>query len=284
MTMNLEEELKDRLRTLIEAMIGEGRRTTMSWGWTFVFWGVAYYIAIAWTAYNQWPWAWLVTMLSAWIPCWLIIRQKKKSTPQRRPETTIGRAVYFHLERHGSIDVRTVAGSGVQRQIQPAYLCGDCRRHARCIERRIHEIVHNRYVVEVLKAKGAVFVEELAEIPDTKRAGDLSRPMASPNPFPPTPRKRDLLAIDATCPLGHQGASRGRNSSSAADGAFCWSATLAIPEVVGTMGQLPEGAVILVESVAGCRSILRLDDQTNLAYVDPDDALARRFAGESSRP
>ena len=93
MTMNLEEELKDRL-TLIEAMIGEGRRTTMSWGWTFVFWGVAYYIAIAWTAYNQWPWAWLVTMLSAWIPCWLIIRQKKKSTPQRRPETTIGRAIY----------------------------------------------------------------------------------------------------------------------------------------------------------------------------------------------
>jgi hypothetical protein len=91
--MNLEEELKDRL-TLIEAMIGEGRRTTMSWGWTFVFWGVAYYIAIAWTAYNQWPWAWLVTMLSAWIPCWLIIRQKKKSTPQRRPETTIGRAIY----------------------------------------------------------------------------------------------------------------------------------------------------------------------------------------------
>jgi hypothetical protein len=75
-------------------MIAEGRRTTESWGWTFVFWGVAYYIAIAWTAYNQWPWAWLVTMLSAWIPCWLIIRQKKKSTPQRRPETTIGRAIY----------------------------------------------------------------------------------------------------------------------------------------------------------------------------------------------
>ena len=49
MTANHEElELKDRL-SLIETMIAEGRRTTSSWGWTFVFWGVAYYVAIAWT-------------------------------------------------------------------------------------------------------------------------------------------------------------------------------------------------------------------------------------------
>ncbi|MFZ1083326.1 MAG: hypothetical protein WAN35_00020 [Terracidiphilus sp.] len=94
MTANMDEmDLKDRL-SLIETMIAEGRRTTIGWGWTFVFWGVAYYIAIAWTAYNQWPWAWLVTMMSAWIPCWLIIRQKKKSIPQRSPETTMGRAIF----------------------------------------------------------------------------------------------------------------------------------------------------------------------------------------------
>jgi hypothetical protein len=89
---NEAQELKDRL-SLIETMIAEGRRTTRSWGWTFVFWGVAYYVAIGWTAYNQWPWAWLVTMLGAWLLCGAIFWSKKKSRPQRRPCTTIGRAI-----------------------------------------------------------------------------------------------------------------------------------------------------------------------------------------------
>ena len=93
MTANTEElELKDRL-SLIETMIAEGRRTTSSWGWVFVFWGVAYYVAIAWTAYNHWPWAWLVTMTSAWLLCMAIIRSKLKNQPQHRPGTTIGRAI-----------------------------------------------------------------------------------------------------------------------------------------------------------------------------------------------
>jgi hypothetical protein len=93
MTGNAEEmELKDRL-SLIETMIAEGRRTTICWGWTFVFWGVAYYIAIGWIAYNQWPWAWLVTMMSAWVLCSAIIWSKKKNQPQRSPGTTIGRAI-----------------------------------------------------------------------------------------------------------------------------------------------------------------------------------------------
>jgi hypothetical protein len=94
MTANTEEmDLKDRL-SLIETMIAEGRRTTSSWGWTFVFWGVAYYVAIAWTIYNQWPFAWLVTMMTAWVLCVAIIRSKKKNQPQRRPGTTIGRAIF----------------------------------------------------------------------------------------------------------------------------------------------------------------------------------------------
>jgi hypothetical protein len=92
MTENFEEELKDRL-SLIETMIAEGRRTTMSWGWIFVFWGVAYYIAIVWTAFYHWPFAWLVTMMSAWVLCSAIIWSKKKNQPQRRPGTTIGRAI-----------------------------------------------------------------------------------------------------------------------------------------------------------------------------------------------
>ena len=94
MTANAEEqELKDRL-SLIETMIAEGRRTTGSWGWTFVFWGVAYYVAIAWTAWNQWPWAWLVTMMIAWALCWVIIHGKQKGQARRNPGTTMGRAIF----------------------------------------------------------------------------------------------------------------------------------------------------------------------------------------------
>ena len=105
MTDKTEEmELKDRL-SLIETMIAEGRRTTESWGWTFVFWGVAYYVAIAWTAYNQWPWAWLVTMMSAWVICTAIILNKKKNQPERRPGDHDRPGHLFHLDRHGSVDV-----------------------------------------------------------------------------------------------------------------------------------------------------------------------------------
>jgi hypothetical protein len=93
MTENIDRELKDRLE-LIESMIAEGRRTTGSWGWTFVFWGVAYYVAIGWTAFNRWPWAWLVTMMAAWIVCWAIIRGKQKNQPRQTPATTIGRAIF----------------------------------------------------------------------------------------------------------------------------------------------------------------------------------------------
>ena len=88
-----EQDLKDRL-SLIETMIAEGRRTTGTWAWTFVFWGVAYYVAILWTAFNHWPWAWLVTMMVAWVLCWAIIRRKVGSQPERKPSTTVGRAIF----------------------------------------------------------------------------------------------------------------------------------------------------------------------------------------------
>jgi hypothetical protein len=94
MTEDAEElDLKARLH-LIESMIAEGRRTTGSWGWTFVFWGMAYYVAIAWTAVYHWPWAWLVTMASAWVVCIIMIQMKKKTQGERRPGTTIGRAIF----------------------------------------------------------------------------------------------------------------------------------------------------------------------------------------------
>ena len=84
-----EQELKDRL-SLIESMIAEGRRTTESWGWTFVLWGVAYYIAIAWSAFDPHHYtAWPVTMIAAGVLSSVIASR----TAARHPETTIGRAM-----------------------------------------------------------------------------------------------------------------------------------------------------------------------------------------------
>jgi hypothetical protein len=83
-----EQELKDRLN-LIESMIAEGRRHTESWGWTFVLWGVAYYIAIAWSAWGHSAWAWPATILIAVIVTFVIASLKTTD----HPETTLGRAI-----------------------------------------------------------------------------------------------------------------------------------------------------------------------------------------------
>lgn len=177
----------------------------------------------------------------------------------------------------------------------PRGFCAGVERAIDAVERALaifgapvyvrHEIVHNRYVVEMLKAKGAVFVEALAEIPDTKAPVIFSAHGVAKS-VSADAAKRDLLAIDATCPLVtkvHREAEihhrRGRRVLLIGHAGH--------PEVVGTMGQLPEGAVILVESVADVDN-LRLDDQTNLAYATQttlslDDsqevieALTRRF-------
>ena len=83
-----EQELKDRL-SLIESMIAEGRRTTESWGWTFVLWGVAYYVAIAWSLWGQSVWAWPVSMVAAVIVTVVVASLKAAN----HPETTVGRAI-----------------------------------------------------------------------------------------------------------------------------------------------------------------------------------------------
>jgi len=127
-----------------------------------------------------------------------------------------------------------------------------------------HEIVHNRYVVESLKAKGAVFVEELEEIPET-RAPVIFSAHGVAKSVSAEADGRKLLAIDATCPLVtkvHREAEihhkRGRRVLLVGHAGH--------PEVVGTMGQLPEGAVVLVESMEDIEN-LRLPDESNLAYV-----------------
>jgi hypothetical protein len=83
-----EQELKDRL-SLIETMIAEGRRTTESWGWTFVLWGVAYYVAIAWATWGRSALAWPVTMIAACALTGAIASRQVRN----QPKTTVGRAI-----------------------------------------------------------------------------------------------------------------------------------------------------------------------------------------------
>jgi hypothetical protein len=83
-----EQELKDRL-SLIESMIAEGRRRTESWGWTFILWGVAFYLASAWSEWSHSAWAWPVTMLIAAILTVAVVSSKER----KYPETTVGRAI-----------------------------------------------------------------------------------------------------------------------------------------------------------------------------------------------
>src|SRR5712692_2782213 len=110
-----------------------------------------------------------------------------------------------------------------------------------------HEIVHNRYVVDSLKAKGAVFVEELDEIPDTG-APVIFSAHGVPKSVPEESQRRHFFALDATCPLVtkvHREAEihfrRGRE--------IVLIGHAGHPEVVGTLGQLPADAVALIETV-----------------------------------
>jgi 4-hydroxy-3-methylbut-2-enyl diphosphate reductase len=127
-----------------------------------------------------------------------------------------------------------------------------------------HEIVHNRYVVESLKAKGAIFVEELSEIPDTT-APVIFSAHGVPKSIPAESQRRNLFALDATCPLVtkvHREAAihfkRGREILLIGHSHH--------PEVVGTLGQLPVGAVTLIETAEDAKTFAPKDPD-NLAFV-----------------
>lgn len=126
-----------------------------------------------------------------------------------------------------------------------------------------HEIVHNRYVVDGLRAKGAVFVEELDEVPDG--APVIFSAHGVPKAVPAAATARGLDWLDATCPLVskvHRQAERqieaGRH--------IVFIGHKGHPEVIGTLGQVPEGTVTLVETEA---DVDRLDfaPGTALAYL-----------------
>jgi 4-hydroxy-3-methylbut-2-en-1-yl diphosphate reductase len=127
-----------------------------------------------------------------------------------------------------------------------------------------HEIVHNRFVVETLRAKGAIFVEELNEIPDTDQPVIFSA-HGVPKSVPVAAKARHLFAIDATCPLVfkvHIEAARHH----AAGLEVVLIGHSGHPEVEGTMGQLPRGAVALIETVDQARAFVPRDPQ-KLAYA-----------------
>ena len=126
-----------------------------------------------------------------------------------------------------------------------------------------HEIVHNKYVVEGLRNKGAIFVETLDEIPDDG-APVIFSAHGVPKRVPEEAKRREMFFIDATCPLVskvHKEAER----HFASGRQVILIGHAGHPEVEGTMGQLPEGAVLLVETTEDVPS-LKVDDESNLAY------------------
>lgn len=126
-----------------------------------------------------------------------------------------------------------------------------------------HEIVHNRHVVDGLRAKGAVFVEELDEVPD--EALVVFSAHGVPKRVPAEAERRNLIYADATCPLVSK-VHRGVEQHYRSGRTVLLIGHSGHPEVVGTMGQLPEGAVILVEDVAQAEA-LEVPDPDNLAYA-----------------
>src|SRR5258708_9910580 len=128
-----------------------------------------------------------------------------------------------------------------------------------------HEIVHNRYVVDSLKTKGAIFVEELAEIPDNTDAPVVFSAHGVPKSVPAEAQTRNFFSLDATCPLVtkvHREAAihfkRGREILLIGHSHH--------PEVVGTLGQLPQGAVTLIETAQDAATFTPKDPD-NLAFV-----------------
>jgi len=126
-----------------------------------------------------------------------------------------------------------------------------------------HEIVHNRHVVEELRAKGAVFVEELDEVPDDGIV--VFSAHGVPKRVPDEARRRQLIFADATCPLVskvHREVERHARSGRT----VLLIGHAGHPEVEGTMGQVPAGSVLLVETVEDARTVA-VPDPENIAFA-----------------
>jgi 4-hydroxy-3-methylbut-2-enyl diphosphate reductase len=155
----------------------------------------------------------------------------------------------------------------------PRGFCAGVDRAIQIVERAIekygapvyvrHEIVHNRHVVERLKALGAVFVEELDECPPDRPV--VFSAHGVPKAVPAEAKARKMLYLDATCPLVSKvHVEAGRHHDAGREIVLIGHA--GHPEVVGTMGQLPEGAVVLIETVADAMAF-QPRDPGNVAFV-----------------
>ena len=150
--------------------------------------------------------------------------------------------------------------AGVDRAIQIVERA--LERYGRPVYVR-HEIVHNRFVVESLEAKGAIFVEELGEVPDDRPV--VFSAHGVPKSVPAEADRRNLIYVDATCPLVskvHREAERHNVSGRT----VILIGHAGHPEVVGTIGQLPAGTILLVEDVEQAERI-HVADPLNLAYA-----------------
>ena len=126
-----------------------------------------------------------------------------------------------------------------------------------------HEIVHNKFVVDALRAQGAVFVEELSDCPDDRPV--VFSAHGVPKSVPVEAANRQMIAVDATCPLVtkvHNEAARHHEAGTQ----MIYIGHEGHPETVGTMGQLPPGEVLLVETVADVAT-LQVRDSAKLAYI-----------------
>lgn len=126
-----------------------------------------------------------------------------------------------------------------------------------------HEIVHNKFVVDTLKAKGAVFVEELDEVPDD--APVVFSAHGVPKSVPANAEARGLEYLDATCPLVSK-VHRQAERLVAAGRHILFIGHAGHPEVIGTFGQVPEGAMTLVEDAADAQALQPADPE-NLAFL-----------------
>jgi 4-hydroxy-3-methylbut-2-enyl diphosphate reductase len=149
-----------------------------------------------------------------------------------------------------------------------------------------HEIVHNRHVVERLEALGAVFVEDLDACPDDRPV--IFSAHGVPKAVPAEARRREMIFVDATCPLVskvHVEAERHFKAGRE----IVLIGHAGHPEVIGTMGQLPAGAIALIETVADAEAFTPRDParlsfvtQTTLSVDDTAEIVAvlqRRFPG-----
>jgi 4-hydroxy-3-methylbut-2-enyl diphosphate reductase len=155
----------------------------------------------------------------------------------------------------------------------PRGFCAGVDRAIQIVERALerygapvyvrHEIVHNRHVVEALEKKGAVFVEELDEIPGKYPV--VFSAHGVPKSVPEDAERRELMYLDATCPLVSK-VHREAEGHFAAGQHIILIGHAGHPEVIGTVGQLPEGAVSLVETADDAERI-EVKDPRNLAFI-----------------